>query len=125
MPSGQEPSTAEALPTIPPLPFRRGEGRGEGSVLSPGFTKNLFAVYADLFKARLTFLVLLTTLVGFYLGFRGPVDYLLMMHTLLGTALVAAGASALNQLLEREHDAKMRRTQTRPLPCGRMQPQTV
>ena len=42
------------------------------------------ALYADLFKARLTFLVLLTTLVGFYLGFRGPVDYLLMLHTLAG-----------------------------------------
>jgi protoheme IX farnesyltransferase len=87
--------------------------------------KSWFAVYADLFKARLTFLVLLTTLVGFYIGFRGPVDYLLMLHTLLGTALVAAGASALNQLLERDYDAKMRRTQTRPLPSGRLQPQTV
>ena len=83
------------------------------------------AIYADLFKARLTLLVLLTTLVGFYLGFRGPVDYLLMLHTLLGTALVASGAAALNQLLEREYDAKMRRTQDRPLPSGRLQPQTV
>ena len=82
-------------------------------------------MYSDLFKARLTFLVLLTTLVGFYIGFRGSVDYLLMLHTLLGTALVASGASALNQLLEREHDAKMRRTQSRPLPSGRLQPQTV
>jgi protoheme IX farnesyltransferase len=82
-------------------------------------------VYADLFKARLTFLVLLTTLVGFYIGFRGPVDYVLMLHTLLGTALVAGGASALNQLLERDYDAKMRRTQDRPLPSGRLQPQTV
>src|ERR1051325_5887064 len=83
------------------------------------------SVYADLFKARLTFLVLLTTLVGFYLGFRGPVNYLLMLHALVGTALVAAGASALNQLLEREYDSKMRRTQTRPLPSGRLLPQTV
>src|SRR5712671_3028482 len=82
-------------------------------------------VYADLFKARLTFLVLLTTLVGFYLGFRGPVNYLLMLHALAGTALIAAGASALNQLLEREYDAKMRRTQNRPLPSGRLQPATV
>jgi protoheme IX farnesyltransferase len=48
-----------------------------------------------------------------------------MLHVLAGTALVAAGASALNQLLEREYDAKMRRTQTRPLPSGRLQPQTV
>src|SRR5262245_27508505 len=72
--------------------------------------KGWFEVYADLFKARLTFLVLLTTLLGFYVGFRGPVDYLLMLNTLLGTALVAGGAAALNQLWERNYDAKMRRT---------------
>src|SRR5437588_255129 len=83
------------------------------------------ATYSDLFKVRLTFLVLLTTLVGFYIAYRGPVNYLLMLHTVLGTALLAAGASALNQLLERDHDARMRRTQSRPLPSGRMQPQTV
>lgn len=83
------------------------------------------AVFADLFKARLTLLVLLTTLVGFYLGFRGPVNYVLLFHTLLGTALLAGGAAALNQLFEREYDAKMRRTQDRPLPSGRLQPQTV
>ena len=83
------------------------------------------AVYADLFKARLTFLVLLTTLVGFYLGFRGPVDYWLMLHTILATALVASGAASLNQFLEREYDAKMRRTRGRPLPSGRLQPQSV
>src|SRR5215475_9938995 len=87
--------------------------------------KSRVAVYADLFKARLTFLVLLTTLVGFYLGYQGPMDYLLMAHAVLGTALVAAGAAALNQLMEREHDAKMRRTQNRPLPSGRLQARTV
>ena len=87
--------------------------------------KGWLAVYADLIKARLTFLVLLTTLVGFYLGYRGPVDYLLLLNTMLGTALVASGASALNQLLEREHDAKMRRTRNRPLPSGRLQPTMV
>jgi heme o synthase len=82
-------------------------------------------VFADLVKARLTTLVLLTTLVGFYLGWRGPMDYALLFHTLFGTALVAAGAAALNQLLEREHDARMRRTANRPLPSGRLQPVTV
>ena len=87
--------------------------------------KSQVAVYADLIKARLTLLVLLTTLVGFYLGCRGPVNYLLMLNTILGTALVAGGASALNQLLERDYDAKMRRTRNRPLPSGRMQPVTV
>ena len=87
--------------------------------------KGWVTVLADLTKARLTLLVLLTTLVGFYLGFKGPMSYWLMLHTMLGTALVASGAAALNQLIEREHDAKMRRTKDRPLPSGRMQPATV
>jgi heme o synthase len=87
--------------------------------------KNWLAVYADLFKFRLTFLVLVTTLVGFYLGFRGPVDYWLLAHTIVGVALLAGGGAALNQLLERDFDARMRRTRDRPLPSGRLQPQTV
>jgi len=102
-------TAAESLPQTPVAPLE----------------KSWVAVFSDLAKARLTFLVLLTTLVGFYLGYRGPVDYLRMLHLLLGTALVAGGASALNQLLEREYDARMRRTQTRPLPSGRLEPQTV
>ena len=87
--------------------------------------KSRLTVFGELVKARLTFLVLLTTLVGFYVGFRGALDYLLMFHTLLGTALVAGGAAALNQLLERTYDARMRRTEDRPLPSGRLQPDTV
>jgi len=87
--------------------------------------KSWTAVFADLVKARLTTLVLLTTLVGFYLGWPGAMNFILMFNTLAATALVAAGASALNQLLEREYDAKMRRTQSRPLPSGRLQPATV
>ena len=69
--------------------------------------------------------MLLTTLVGFYVGWRGAMDFALMFNMLAATALVAAGAAALNQLLEREYDAKMRRTQNRPLPSGRLQPTTV
>ena len=87
--------------------------------------KSWAAVWADLVKARLTTLVLLTTLVGFYLGWRGAMNFALMFNTLAATALVAAGAAALNQLLERDYDARMRRTQSRPLPSGRMQPTTV
>jgi heme o synthase len=87
--------------------------------------KSWTSVFADLVKARLTTLVLLTTLVGFYLGWHGAMNYALMFYTLTATALVAAGASALNQLLECEYDAKMRRTQSRPLPSGRLQPTTV
>jgi hypothetical protein len=82
-------------------------------------------VLADLVKARLSFLVVLTTLTGFYVATRGAVDWTLLAHTILGTALLACGAAALNQLWEREHDARMRRTQNRPLPSGRLQPETV
>jgi protoheme IX farnesyltransferase len=81
--------------------------------------------FLDLVKARLTALVLLTTAVGFYVGFPGPIRYALLFHTLLGTALVAMGAAALNELLEREHDARMPRTAHRPLPAGLVQPETV
>jgi protoheme IX farnesyltransferase len=87
--------------------------------------KTRFAIFSELIKMRLTSLVLLTTAVGFYVGVRGAVDYLLFFHTLLGTALVASGAAALNQLIEREHDAKMQRTEDRPLPSGRLRPETV
>lgn len=90
-----------------------------------GAEKSWLAVFSDLVKARLTLLVLLTTLVGFYVASPGPVDLLLLVHAMLGTALVAAGAAALNQYLEREHDAKMARTEDRPLPSGRLQPGTV
>ena len=87
--------------------------------------RSAFGVFSDLVKARLTTLVLVTTLVGFYAGSGSPVDYWLMLHALLGTALVACGAAALNQLLERELDAKMRRTEDRPLPSGRLSPDAV
>jgi protoheme IX farnesyltransferase len=87
--------------------------------------KSWTAVFSDLVKARLTTLVLLTTLVGFYMGWRGPMNFLLMFHVLAGTGLVASGAAALNQLLERDFDARMRRTMSRPLPSGRLQPATV
>src|SRR3954470_4704221 len=87
--------------------------------------KSVFGVFSELVKARLTALVLITTLVGFYSGSGAQMDYWKLIHAMLGTALVACGASALNQLLEREQDAKMRRTENRPLPSGKMQPDTV
>lgn len=87
--------------------------------------KSAFAVYSDLVKARLTALVLITTLVGFYAGSGAQMDYWRMLHTMLGTALLACGASALNQLLEKDLDAKMRRTEGRPLPSGRLTPDGV
>ena len=95
-------------------------------ILSAGAAeKSWTAVFSDLVKARLTTLVLLTTAVGFYIGEIGAINWFLFFNTLAATGLVAMGASALNQLLEREYDAKMRRTQDRPLPSGRLQPTTV
>src|SRR5262252_5640945 len=87
--------------------------------------KSAFTIFSELVKARLTALVLITTLVGFYAGSGAQIDYFKLLHAMLGTALVACGASALNQLLEREQDAKMRRTEGRPLPSGRMEADTV
>src|SRR5437016_14406671 len=75
---------------------------------------------AELVKARLTLLVLLTTAVGFYLGSESPVHYVALFHVVFGTAAAAAGAAALNQWWERRVDALMRRTRTRPIPAGRM-----
>jgi protoheme IX farnesyltransferase len=77
---------------------------------------------AELVKARLTLLVLLTTAVGFYLGSESPIDYMALFHVVFGTAAAAAGAAALNQWWERSADAMMRRTKMRPIPAGRMTP---
>ena len=78
--------------------------------------------FAELVKARLTLLVLLTTAVGFYLGAVGSINYVALFHAVFGTALAAAGAGALNQWWERRLDALMQRTRTRPIPAGRMLP---
>lgn len=83
--------------------------------------------YVELTKPRITFMVLVTTAVGFLLGqgiqaASGGLPLALFVHVLAGTGLVASSASALNQVLERELDAKMRRTAGRPLPSGRLDP---
>lgn len=78
--------------------------------------------YLALTKPRVTFMVLVTTAAGFYLGTRGPFDAGRLVLTLIGTLLVAAGTSALNQYAEREADSRMLRTRDRPLPAGRLAP---
>jgi protoheme IX farnesyltransferase len=93
------------------------------TVLSEPLAEKAFpAVLAELVKARLSGLVVLTTAAGFYLGSPGPVDWGRAAHTLVGTGLLAAGAAALNQYLERDTDALMERTRERPLPAGRVSP---
>ena len=90
---------------------------------SPETTRRGFASdYAELIKARLTLLVLMTTAVGYYLAAPSPVRFIGFLHVMIGTAAAAAGAAALNQWWERRVDALMERTKERPLPGGRMNP---
>jgi protoheme IX farnesyltransferase len=78
--------------------------------------------FVELTKPNVTVLILLSTAVGFYLGSLRGVEILLLLHTLIGTTLVASGTAALNEYWERDVDARMSRTSRRPLPAGRMQP---
>jgi protoheme IX farnesyltransferase len=80
------------------------------------------ALYLALTKPDVSFLVVMTTVAGYALGTRGPLDWLRMTHTVFGTTLIAAGTSALNHYFERDTDALMRRTASRPLPSGQLHP---
>ncbi|HVT43507.1 MAG TPA: heme o synthase [Thermoanaerobaculia bacterium] len=82
----------------------------------------LWRDYFELSKARIVFMVLLTTLAGLLMASSGGIDAILLAHTLLGTALVAGGTNALNQYVERDLDRRMNRTRMRPLPDGRITP---
>jgi protoheme IX farnesyltransferase len=73
-------------------------------------------------KARLSLLVVSTTFFGFLLASLGHFDWMLMVHTLVGTGLTAFGSSVFNQLMEIDSDARMKRTSDRPLPAGRIPP---
>src|SRR5271170_623212 len=84
--------------------------------------------YITLTKPRITWLILMSTGVGYFFGFQGELPgwfgehWLTLLHTILGTGLIASGTAALNQWYERVADGKMRRTQARPLPSGRLNP---
>ena len=81
--------------------------------------------YWELTKPEVNFLIAMTTVAAFCLGSPKPLahfPWLLLLHTLLGTVLVASGAGALNQLIERRFDARMRRTARRPIAAGRVEP---
>lgn len=78
------------------------------------------AAFARLAKLRISALVLITTAVGYLVAIDGPVEPGRMIAALLGTALAATGANALNQVFERRLDARMKRTRERPLPTGQL-----
>ncbi len=77
--------------------------------------------YLALTKPRITWLILMSTGVGYFFGLgTGSPHWILLVHTLIGTALIASGTAALNQYYERDADTLMRRTAGRPLPTGKM-----
>ncbi|MGB6267241.1 MAG: heme o synthase [Candidatus Acidiferrales bacterium] len=81
--------------------------------------------YVTLAKPDVTFLVVITTVAGFYLGSTGVLNWAALFHTLGATTLVAAGTAALNQYVERDRDRLMRRTAQRPIPAGILAPPQV
>lgn len=83
----------------------------------------MFARLRDFYtltKPEVNLLILMTTSAGYYLGTRGQFHFWGMVNTLIGTLLVASGTATLNQFMERAHDARMRRTASRPVASGRM-----
>ncbi len=84
--------------------------------------------YIALTKPRITWLILMSTGVGYFFGAQAgwhgwsSWHWLTLLHTIIGTGLIASGTAALNQWVERVADGKMRRTQARPLPSGRLEP---
>ena len=78
--------------------------------------------YIALTKPEVSLLVLMTTGAGFYMGARGPMPWLHMLHVIFSTMMIAAGTAALNHYIERESDRFMRRTASRPLPTGQLTP---
>jgi len=80
------------------------------------------SAYLELTKPRITFLIVLTAAAGFCLGASGSINYLLLTHAMIGIALLSSGIATLNQYMERELDARMRRTANRPLPTGKLLP---
>jgi protoheme IX farnesyltransferase len=109
-------ATARAAEVVPVDAFADNRADSVDAVRSSTRSADFLA----LTKPRLNLLVLMTTLGGLYLAAPGDVPLLLLAHTLIGTALVAGGASALNQVWERDTDGLMRRTRRRPLPAGRL-----
>lgn len=81
--------------------------------------------YLALTKPRITVLILMSAGIGFFFGAGEGWRWATLLHMLLGTALIASGTAALNQWYEREADGRMHRTQLRPLPAGRIAPQSA
>ena len=81
-----------------------------------------FAAYLELTKPRITFLIVLTAAAGFALASQARIDYSGLVRAMIGIALLSSGIATINQYMERDLDALMRRTANRPLPSGKLLP---
>jgi protoheme IX farnesyltransferase len=88
----------------------------------PSLSVQKLPAYMELAKPRITVLILLVATAGFWLGSTGAPDGRRLFDSVIGISLLAAGIFALNQYMERNLDAVMRRTEARPLPAGRLTP---
>jgi protoheme IX farnesyltransferase len=113
--SGGAPRVREAASLEPAL-----AAAGGSSAAAPAPAPSLLADLATLGKARISLFVAIAAAVGFHLGSAGPLAWGALAAASLGAALLAASASALNQVVERDLDARMRRTASRPVPAGRL-----
>src|SRR5712691_3283942 len=107
----------------------RGPGGLPNGMRGPRSPPDLMRDYIELTKPRITWLILMSTGIGYFFGLPGRANWweflksihlLPLLHTIIGTALIASGTAALNQWYEREADRKMRRTARRPLPSGKI-----
>jgi protoheme IX farnesyltransferase len=92
------------------------------SALQQLSTRERVAAYLELTKPRITFLIVLTAAAGFALASSAHIDYIGLLRSMLGIALLSSGIATINQYMERDLDALMRRTANRPLPSGRLLP---
>jgi heme o synthase len=92
------------------------------SATNPLSFRERVAAFSELTKPRITFLIVLTAAAGFALATRGRIDYLRMVSAMIGIGLLSSGIATLNQYMERDLDARMRRTADRPLPSGKLLP---
>tara|TARA_B100000886_G_scaffold331060_1_gene282183 strand:- start:2674 stop:3555 length:882 start_codon:yes stop_codon:yes gene_type:complete len=84
----------------------------------PKIASSIYHAYIELTKPNITFLILVSTALGYYLGGNGVIDFNRLFVTLAGTCLVSSGAGALNHVVEKDSDWLMERTNKRPLPAG-------
>lgn len=118
-------STSTVLPAAEATPARTNETHEHAHLHAPraGETASRIADYRELFKVRVTAMVMLTAWAGFYLGsMQSGISSVQpgLVEALVGIGMVSAGAAALNECLERKLDAKMIRTANRPMAAGRI-----